>query len=91
MPPNPQIDLDDKLQDLLPRADVALARLDGLGQVLPSVNLFIAMYVKKEALLSSPIEGTQASLKNLFAAELADTPENINAQVLRGVGILTDC
>lgn len=78
LPPNPPIDLDDKLQDILSRADKALARLDGLGQVLPNVNLFIAMYVKKEALLSSQIEGTQASLENLFAAELGDTPENIN-------------
>ena len=78
LPPNPPIALDDKLQALLTSADMALARLDGLGQVLPNVNLFIAMYVKKEALLSSQIEGTQASLENLFAAELGDTPENIN-------------
>jgi Fic family protein len=78
LPPKPPISLDDKLQVLLTSADMALARLDGLGQVLPNVNLFIAMYVKKEALLSSQIEGTQASLENLFAAELGDTPENIN-------------
>jgi Fic family protein len=78
LPPKPPIALDDKLQALLTSADMALARLDGLGQVLPNVNLFIAMYVKKEALLSSQIEGTQASLENLFAAELGDTPENIN-------------
>ena len=78
LPPNPPIAVDDKLQALLTSADMALARLDGLGQVLPNVNLFIAMYVKKEALLSSQIEGTQASLENLFAAELGDTPENIN-------------
>ncbi len=78
LPPNPPIVLEGNLQALLSRADMALARLDGLGQVLPNVNLFIAMYVKKEALLSSQIEGTQASLENLFAAELGDTPENIN-------------
>ena len=78
LPPNPPIVLEGNLQILLSRADMALARLDGLGQVLPNVNLFIAMYVKKEALLSSQIEGTQASLENLFAVELGDTPENIN-------------
>jgi Fic family protein len=78
LPPDPPIVLEGSLQILLSRADMALARLDVLGQVLPNVNLFIAMYVKKEALLSSQIEGTQASLENLFAAELGDTPENIN-------------
>ncbi len=78
LPPAPPIALEGELQTLLSRADMALARLDGLGHVLPNANLFIAMYVKKEALLSSQIEGTQASLENLFAAELGDTPENIN-------------
>jgi Fic family protein len=66
LPPKPAIHLDGKQQQLLSQADRALARLDGLGQVLPGADLFISMYVRKEALLSSQIEGTQASLEDLF-------------------------
>ncbi len=57
---------------------MSLARLDGMGRILPNVDLFIAMYVRKEALLSSQIEGTQASLEDLFEFESGETPENIN-------------
>lgn len=57
---------------------MGLARLDGVGHVLPDVNLFIAMYVKKEALLSSQIEGTQASLQDLFIYEDGNTVSNVN-------------
>jgi Fic family protein len=60
LPPKPAVKIEGELQNLLSRADMALARLDGVAQMLPNVDLFIAMYVKKEALLSSQIEGTQA-------------------------------
>ncbi len=46
---------------LLSQADMALGRLDGTSAILPNVELFVAMYVSKEAVLSSQIEGTQAS------------------------------
>ena len=78
LPPKPAIHLDGKQQKLLSQADRALARLDGLGQVLPGADLVISMYVRKEALLSSQIEGTQASLEDLFEFERGETPENIN-------------
>ena len=78
LPPKPAIKIERELQNLLSRADMALARLDGVAQMLPNVNLFIAMYVKKEALLSSQIEGTQASLDDLFAYESGDKLENLN-------------
>ena len=78
LPPRPAIKLDGKQQRLLSQADMALARLDGLGQVLPGADLFISMYVRKEALLSSQIEGTQASLEDLFEFERGEKPENIN-------------
>jgi len=55
-----------------------LARLDGMGYILPNVDLFISMYVRKEALLSSQIEGTQASLEDLFEYESGEKPDNIN-------------
>ena len=57
---------------------MSLARLDGIGHVLPNVNLLIAMYVRKEALISSQIEGTQASLEDLFEFESGEKPKNIN-------------
>lgn len=51
------------------RADLALGRLDGSIQTLPNPDLFVLMYVRKEAVLSSQIEGTQSSLQDLLAAE----------------------
>lgn len=78
LPPDPPVRVDENLQNLLSRADIALARLDGLGYALPNVDLFIAMYVRKEALLSSQIEGTQASLEDLFGFERGEKPQNIN-------------
>jgi Fic family protein len=79
LPPDPPINFDDELQSLLSKADRTLARLDGITTVLPNPDLFIAMYVKKEALLSSQIEGTQASLEGILEFE-ADLPpkEDIN-------------
>lgn len=78
LPPKPPIILQGRLQNLLSQADMTLARLDGIGHILPSINLFIAMYVRKEALLSSQIEGTQASLEDIFEFETGERPSNIN-------------
>jgi Fic family protein len=78
LPPHPSLKIEGELQNLLSRADMALARLDGMAEILPNVDLFIAMYVKKEALLSSQIEGTQASLENLFEFESGERLDNIN-------------
>ena len=69
LPPAPPLRLDGQLQDLLSRADRALGRLDGSIQTLPHPDLFVFMYVRKEAVLSSQIEGTQSSLQDLLAAE----------------------
>ncbi|SDF65892.1 Fic family protein [Methanolobus vulcani] len=79
LPPEPPIDYDDELRLLLSKADRNLARLDGITSVLPNPDLFIAMYVKKEALLSSQIEGTQASLEGVLEFEADLVPkEDIN-------------
>ena len=78
LPPNPPLKIEGDLQNLLSKADMSLARLDGLGHFLPNSSLFIAMYVKKEALLSSQIEGTQASLEDLFEFESGEKPGNMN-------------
>jgi Fic family protein len=69
LPPEPPLRLDGELHALLSRADRALGRLDGSVQTLPNPDLFVFMYVRKEAVLSSQIEGTQSSLQDLLAAE----------------------
>ncbi|MDP0495649.1 MAG: Fic family protein [Verrucomicrobiota bacterium JB024] len=69
LPPEPPINLAGELQHWLSQADRALGRLDGSIQTLPHPDLFVAMYVRKEAVLSSQIEGTQSSLQDLLAAE----------------------
>src|SRR5208337_398533 len=78
LPPTPPVALEGDLLNVLSKADMSLARLDGIGHVLPNVNLLIAMYVRKEALISSQIEGTQASLEDLFEFESGEKPKNIN-------------
>lgn len=68
LPPQPPVRLAG-LQARLSQADRALGRLDGSVQTLPNPDLFVFMYVRKEAVLSSQIEGTQSSLQDLLAAE----------------------
>ena len=60
---------DPVLDDLLSRADLALGRLDGIAEVVPDVDFFILMYVRKEATLSSQVEGTQATFADVLKAE----------------------
>ena len=69
LPPEPPIRFTEELQALLSEAALALGRLDGSIQTLPNSDLFVYMYVRKEAVLSSQIEGTQSSLQDLLAAE----------------------
>jgi Fic family protein len=73
LPPDPPVDLT-VLIELLDRATVAVGRLDGVTAVLPSPPLFIYMYLRKEALLSSQIEGTQSSLSDLLLFESQEIP-----------------
>ncbi len=68
LPPG-DLDLSGPVTAALSRADIALGRLDGAVETLPHPELFTAMYVRREAVLSSQIEGTQASLDDLVAAE----------------------
>ena len=75
LPPRPPLDY--ALQDLVARkerADQALGRLDGITLMLPDPELFLYQYVRKEALLSSQIEGTQSSLSDLLLYELDEAP-----------------
>ena len=70
LPPYPPIVLDGKLQQALEGATLALGRLDSISVLLPEPGLFIYAYVRKEAILSSQIEGTQSSLSDLLSYEL---------------------
>jgi Fic family protein len=69
LPPDPSIAWDKELQDLLSKADRALGRLDGVAVVLPNPDFFVAVYVRKEAVLSSQIEGTRATLLDILDYE----------------------
>ncbi len=73
LPPNPPLRLEG-IQLLLEQANQALGRLDGLASVLPNLSLFIYAYVRKEAVLSSQIEGTQSSLSDLLLFESDEAP-----------------
>ncbi|MFA7533296.1 MAG: Fic family protein [Tissierellaceae bacterium] len=66
LPPNPALDLDAEAVRLLVAANKQLAVLDAVSSRIPNINLFVSMYVRKEALLSSQIEGTQATLEDIF-------------------------
>lgn len=68
LPPSPDLDMD-RLYKSLDQAMKALGELDGLAKLLPDVGLFLYMYVRKEALVSSQIEGTQSSLSDLLLYE----------------------
>jgi Fic family protein len=69
IPPVPPIAMDDEMWSLLSAADRALGRLDGSTETLPDPDLFVVMYVRKEAVLSSQIEGTQATLMDVLEFE----------------------
>lgn len=74
LPPAPPLALSPQHFDLLEQANRALGRLDGLSRLLPDTSLFIYLFVRKEALLSSQIEGTQSSLTDLLLYEQDEVP-----------------
>lgn len=78
LPPNPPIEYNKDIIDLLSRANRSLGILEGISSQVPNVDLFVSMYVRKEALLSSQIEGTQATLDDILDPNLE---ENINLDV----------
>lgn len=74
LPPVPALDLSGERQSLLERATLALGRLDSIAVLLPDPQLFLYAYVRREAVLSSQIEGTQSSLSDLLLFELDEVP-----------------
>ncbi|MDX6602773.1 MAG: hypothetical protein QOF13_1975 [Solirubrobacterales bacterium] len=69
LPPDPPLKIDPDLQRLLDQANQALGRLDGITLLLPDPDQFLYSYIRKEAVLSSQIEGTQSSLSDLLLFE----------------------
>jgi Fic family protein len=85
LPPDQPVAMDGELTKLLSDADRALGRLDGIGSVLPNPDLFVAMYVRQEAVLSSQIEGTQSTLEDVLQFEVdakgLDLPKDVEEVV----------
>jgi len=74
LPPRPPIDWSPELRSKFDQAWLALGRLDSVSTLLPDTSLFLYMYIRKEAVLSSMIEGTQSSLSDLLLFELDQEP-----------------
>jgi Fic family protein len=85
LPPDPPLRMDGAIVALLSRADQAVGRLDGVTRTLPNPDLFVAMYVRREAVESSQIEGTQSTLEDVLAFELdprrRDVPRDVEEVV----------
>lgn len=73
--------LDLSIYDLLSKADISLGRLDGIAETLPNVDFFLIMYIRKEATLSSQIEGTQATFSDILKYESNIEDSEINNDV----------
>ncbi len=78
LPPNPPIEFDEEAINLLSKANRSIGILEGMSRRIPNIELFVSMYVRKEALLSSQIEGTQATLDDVLDPNIE---ENTNQNV----------
>jgi Fic family protein len=76
LPPNPPLALEMGMLNLLEGAVAELGRLDGVAKVIPDPDFFVSMYVRREAVLSSQIEGTQSTLEDLLELELDSEHRN---------------
>ena len=78
LPPKPPLEIDEEMTSLLSKANRSIGILEGLSRQIPNIDLFVSMYVRKEALLSSQIEGTQATLDDILDPRIE---ENTNRHV----------
>lgn len=74
LPPEPPLQMDGPLQQMLEQATLAVGRLDAVTSLLPDPDIFVYSYVRKEAVLSGHIEGTQSTLSDLLLFELGEMP-----------------
>lgn len=77
LPPEPALEMDEELHRLLVEANCRLTQLDMAAKLIPNTELFVSMYVRKEALMSSQMEGTQCTLEDVLDPEL-DTNTNLD-------------
>ena len=82
LPPFPPIELDKEMVALLVKANKQLALLEGIAVRIPNINLFVSMYVRKEALMSSQIEGTQATLEDVLDPLINENANRDVAEVI---------
>lgn len=82
LPPNPSLSLDSEGLQLLVQANKELAFFEGISSKIPSLSLFVSMYVRKEALLSSQIEGTQATLEDILDPNVEESANVDIAEVV---------
>jgi Fic family protein len=89
LPPDPPLAFDSSLATVLAGAGTALGRLDGVAATLPNPELFVAMYVRREAVLSSQIEGTQSTLDDVLAFEIDSDHSRLPADIGEVVNYIT--
>jgi len=91
LPPEPAVDMSGELQKLFDQAHISLGKLDAINEIVPNTELFLYMYVRKEAVLSSQIEGTQSSLSDLLTHEVGEAvpvPQDDVAEVSNYIAAL---
>lgn len=88
LPPNPGIEIDGETSEILAKAHASIARLDEVARLVPNIELFLSMYVRKEALISSQIEGTQCTLEDILDPQI---DSNKNLDVLDVVNYVNAC
>ncbi len=80
-----KLNIDAELQSLIDKANLLLGKLDGMATILPDIDLFVSMYVQKEAVISSQIEGTQASLIDILQKDRRQEKINETAEIINYV------
>ena len=88
LPPSPPLVIDGEMAGLLARANRQLGLLEGASSRIPNVGLFVSLYVRKEALLSSQIEGTQATLEDILDPAVESNANQDVAEVVRYVSAI---
>ena len=82
LPPSPPVELDEETVNLLSKANRSIGILEGVSRQIPNIDLFVSMYVRKEALLSSQIEGTQATLDDILDPNIEENTNQHIADVI---------
>ncbi len=80
-----KLNINAELQSLINKANLLLGKLDGMATILPDIDLFVSMYVQKEAVISSQIEGTQASLIDVLQKDRKQEKINETAEIINYV------